>query len=48
MEMGANICTIAILKAQPGKSDALISVLEALAAETRKEVCVQDYRFIRD
>ena len=46
--MSANIYTIAVLKAKPGKADALISVLEVLAAETRKEAGAQEYGFIRD
>ncbi len=46
--MSANIYTIAVLKAKPGKADALISVLEELAAETRKEEGAQEYGFIRD
>ncbi len=46
--MSANIYTIAVLKAKPGKADALISVLEELAAETRKEEGAQEYSFIRD
>ena len=46
--MSANIYTIAVLKAKPGKADALISVIEKLAAETRKEEGAQEYGFIRD
>lgn len=46
--MSANIYTIAILKAKPGKADALISVLADLAAETRKEDGAEEYGFIRD
>ncbi|MEM8813322.1 MAG: putative quinol monooxygenase [Pseudomonadota bacterium] len=40
--------TIAVLKAKPGKADALISAFETLAAETRKEAGVEEYGFIRD
>lgn len=40
--------TIAILKAKPGKSRALISALADLAAETRKEPGAEEYGFIRD
>ena len=46
--MSANTYTIAILKAKPGKTDALISVLERLAAETRKEDGAEEYGFIQD
>lgn len=46
--MSANLYTIAVLKAKPGKADMLISVLETLAAETRKEAGAQEYGFIRD
>ncbi len=46
--MSGNVYTIAVLKAKPGKADALISVLEKLAAETRKEAGAQEYGFIRD
>lgn len=46
--MSGNIYTIAVLKAKPGKADALISVLEKLAAETRKEAGAQEYGFIQD
>ena len=46
--MSANLYTIAVLKAKPGKADTLISVLETLAAETRKEAGAQEYGFIRD
>ncbi len=46
--MSASIYTIAVLKAKPGKADALISVLTELAAETRKEKGAQEYGFIRD
>ncbi len=46
--MSANIYTIALLKAKPGKADELISVLAELAAETRKEAGAQEYGFIRD
>ena len=46
--MSANTYTIAVLKAKPGKADVLISVLEALAAETRKEDGAEEYGFIRD
>jgi quinol monooxygenase YgiN len=46
--MSATTYTIAVLKAKPGKADALISVLEILAAETRKEAGAEEYGFIRD
>ena len=46
--MSANTYTIAVLKAKPGKADALISVLTDLAAETRKEAGAEEYGFIRD
>ncbi len=46
--MSASIYTIAVLRAKPGKADALISVLTELAAETRKEEGAQEYGFIRD
>ncbi len=46
--MSANVYTVAILKAKPGKTDALISVLEGLAAATRKEPGAEEYGFIRD
>lgn len=46
--MSGNTYTIAVLKAKPGKADALISVLAELAAETRKEEGAEEYGFIRD
>lgn len=46
--MSTNIYTIAVLKAKPGKSDALISILEKLAGETRKEEGAEEYGFIQD
>lgn len=46
--MATTIYTIAVLKAKPGKADALIAVLERLAAETRKEDGAEEYGFIRD
>lgn len=46
--MTDKIYTVAVLKAKPGKEDALIVVLEELAAETRKEQGVEEYGFIRD
>lgn len=46
--MDKNLYTIAILKAKPGQEDQLISILETLAAETRKEEGALDYGFIRD
>lgn len=46
--MSANTYTIAVLKAKAGKADALISVLEELATETRKEDGAEEYGFIRD
>ena len=42
------VYTIAVLKARPGQADALIAILETLAAETRKEAGALDYGFIRD
>lgn len=46
--MSTNTYTIAVLKAKAGKADALISVLENLAAETRKEEGAEEYGFIQD
>ncbi len=46
--MKENIYTIAVLKAKPGKAQALIGVLEKLAAETRKEDGAEEYGFIQD
>ena len=46
--MSDNTYTIAVLKAKPGKTDALITVLETLASETRKEAGAEEYGFIRD
>ena len=46
--MSENLYTIAILKAKPGQTDALISVLENLAVETRKEEGALEYGFIQD
>jgi quinol monooxygenase YgiN len=46
-EMSGSTYTIAVLKAKPGKTDALISVLTELAAETRKEEGAEEYGFIR-
>ncbi len=46
--MSTNTYTIAVLKAKPGKADALISVLENLADETRQEAGAVEYGFIRD
>ena len=46
--MNTNTYTIAVLRAKPGKADALISALEDLAAETRKEEGAIEYGFIRD
>lgn len=46
--MDESLYTIAILKAKPGKGDALVSILETLAAETRKEDGALEYGFIRD
>ncbi|MDJ0788651.1 MAG: putative quinol monooxygenase [Myxococcota bacterium] len=46
--MSAKLYTIAVLRAKPGKAEALISVLEELAAETRKEAGAEEYGFIRD
>jgi quinol monooxygenase YgiN len=46
--MEKSLYTIAILKAKPGQGDTLISVLETLAAETRKEEGALEYGFIRD
>ena len=40
--------TVAVLKAKPGKAEALISALEELAAGTRKEEGAEQYSFIRD
>ena len=40
--------TIAILKAKPGRGDTLVSILETLATETRKEDGALEYGFIRD
>jgi len=48
MTVSASLYTIAVLKAKPGKADALIAVLETLAAETRKEEGAQEYGFIQD
>ena len=46
--MSNNIYTIAVLKAKPGRLDDLKATLEALAAETRKELGAQEYFFIQD
>lgn len=46
--MDQNLYTIAILKAKPGQEDQLISILETLAAESRKEEGALEYGFIRD
>lgn len=46
--MSTNTYTIAVLKAKPGKTDALISILERLAGETRKEAGAVEYGFIQD
>ena len=46
--MTEKIYTIAVLKAKPGKAEALISALEELAAETRNEDGAEEYGFIRD
>ena len=46
--MSTNTYTIAVLKAKAGKADALISVLEELATQTRKEDGAEEYGFIRD
>jgi quinol monooxygenase YgiN len=46
--MSTNTYTIAVLKAKPGKADSLISILERLAGETRKEAGAVEYGFIQD
>ncbi len=46
--MTKKINTVAVLKAKPGKAEALISALEELAAETRNEDGAEEYGFIRD
>ena len=46
--MTEKVYTVAVLKAKPGKAEALISALKELAAETRNEEGVEEYGFIRD
>ncbi len=46
--MSPHVYTIAILKSKPGQTAALISTLETLADETRKEAGAEEYGFIRD
>lgn len=46
--MSTNTYTIAVLKAKPGKAGSLISILERLAGETRKEAGAVEYGFIQD
>ena len=46
--MTTNVYTIAVLRAKPGKVEELITVLEQLATETRKEAGAEEYGFIRD
>ena len=46
--MTEKIFTVAVLKAKPGKAEALISALKELAAETRNEEGAEEYGFIRD
>lgn len=48
MNVSNDTYTIAILKAKPGQTEALILVLERLAVETRKEIGAEEYIFIRD
>ena len=46
--MTEKIYTVAVLKAKPGKAEALISALKELATETRNEEGAEEYGFIRD
>ena len=46
--MSTKTYTIAVLKAKPGKVQALISILETLASETRRENGAEEYGFIQD
>lgn len=46
--MSEKLYTVAVLKAQTGKSDELVSVLEELAKQTRQESGALQYGFYRD
>ncbi len=46
--MSEKLYTIAVLKAQTGKSDELVAVLEELAKQTRQEAGALQYGFYRN
>ena len=46
--MNEKLYTVAVLKAQTGKFDELVSVLEELAKQTRQEAGVLQYGFYRN
>ncbi|NET11497.1 MAG: antibiotic biosynthesis monooxygenase [Okeania sp. SIO1H6] len=46
--MSEKLYTVAVLKAQKGKFDELVAVLEELARETRQEAGALQYGFYRD
>ncbi len=46
--MSEKLYTVAVLKAQTGKSDELVAVLEELAKQTRQEAGALQYGFYRN